>query len=73
MRWPNIPTPRGAGKGCIDKPIDHIMADIAQRDKENERRETEWKKDCQRKGANKDKQLRPEGVVIQIIDSLTQT
>ena len=58
----------GAGKGCIDKPIERIMADIERRDKENERRESEWKKDCQKKGANKDKLLRPEGLVIQIID-----
>ena len=58
----------GAGKGCIDQPIDHIMADIKRRDKENERREAEWKKDCQKKGANKDKQVRPEGLVIQMID-----
>ena len=59
----------GAGKGCIDKPIEHIMEDIKKRDKENEKRESEWKKDCLRKGANKDKMLRPEGLVIQIIDS----
>ena len=59
----------GSGKGCIDEPIEHIMADIERRDKENERREAEWKKDCQKKGANKDKMLRPEGLVIQIIDS----
>ena len=58
----------GSGKGCIDEPIDHIMADIKRRDKENERREAEWKKDCQRKGANKDKMVRPEGLVIQMID-----
>ena len=59
----------GAGKSCIDKPIERIMADIERRDKENERREAEWKKDCQKKGANKDKLLRPEGLVIQVIDS----
>jgi len=58
----------GAGKGCIDKPIERIMADIERRDKENERREAEWKKDCQKRGANKDKLVRPEGLVIQIID-----
>ncbi len=58
----------GAGKGCIDKPIEHIMADIERRDKENERREAEWKSECLKKGANKDKPLRPEGLVIQIID-----
>jgi len=60
--------PTGAGKGCIDKPIAHIMADIKRRDEENERREAEWKKDCQKKGANKDKMVRPEGLVIQQID-----
>ena len=59
----------GAGKGCIDEPIRHIMADIKRRDQENERREAEWKKDCQRRGANKDKMTRPEGLVIQIIDA----
>ena len=58
----------GAGKGCIDEPISHIMADIKLRDRENEKREAEWKKDCQKKGANKDKLTRPEGLVIQIID-----
>ena len=58
----------GAGKGCIDEPIRHIMADIKHRDDENMRREAEWKKDCQKKGANKDKMVRPEGLVIQIID-----
>ena len=58
----------GAGKGCIDEPIKHIMADIKERDKENTRREEEWKRDCQKKGANKDKQVRPEGLVIQEID-----
>ena len=58
----------GAGKSCIDKPIDRIMADIKRRDAENERREDEWKKDCQKKGANKDKLMRPEGLVIQTID-----
>lgn len=58
----------GAGKGCIDEPIRHIMADIKRRDEENERREAEWKKDCQKKGANKDKMVRPEGLVIQMID-----
>ena len=58
----------GSGKGCIDEPIRHIMADIKWRDEQNLRREAEWKKDCQKKGANKDRQARPEGLVIQIID-----
>ena len=60
--------PTGAGKGCIDEPIKRVMADIRLRDQENERREAEWKKDCQKRGANKDRMMRPEGLVIQIID-----
>jgi hypothetical protein len=44
------------------------MADIKRRDDENAQREAEWKKDCQRRGANKDRMVRPEGLVIQIID-----
>jgi hypothetical protein len=59
----------GSGKGCIDEPITHIMADIKRRDKVNEEREREWKKECTRRGDNKDKQPRPEGLVIQMIDS----
>ncbi|MBQ7510618.1 MAG: HEAT repeat domain-containing protein [Prevotella sp.] len=59
----------GAGKGCIDEPISHIMADIKRRDEDNVHREAEWKKDCQKRGANKDKMTRPEGLVIQIIDA----
>ena len=58
----------GSGKSCIDQPVKRIMADIKRRDEENLRREAEWKKDCLKKGANKDKQLRPEGLVIQIVD-----
>lgn len=59
----------GEGKGCIDKPIDRIMADIERRDKANEQREKNWKDDCLTRGSNKDKLPRPEGLVIQIIDS----
>ena len=58
----------GAGKNCISDPINRILADIRQRDKENLQREKEWKKEMQSKGANKDKRHRPEGLVIQEID-----
>ena len=58
----------GAGKNCISEPINRIMADIRQRDMNNLRREREWKKEVQSKGANKDKRQRPEGLVIQEID-----
>ena len=59
----------GAGKDCISQPIDHIMADIRRRDEENLAREKAWKDDQNSKGANKDKQKRPEGLVIQEIDA----
>jgi len=58
----------GAGKNCISEPINHILKDIRQRDRENLLREKEWKKEMQTKGANKDKRQRPEGLVIQEID-----
>lgn len=59
----------GAGKDCITMPINKIMADIRQRDEENLRREEEWKDEVNSKGSNKDKRLRPEGLVIQEIDA----
>ena len=58
----------GAGKNCISEPINHILKDIRQRDRDNLEREKEWKKEMQSKGANKDKRQRPEGLVIQEID-----
>ena len=58
----------GAGKNCISEPINHILKDIRQRDRDNLQREKEWKKEMQTKGANKDKRQRPDGLVIQEID-----
>ena len=58
----------GAGKNCISEPVNRILKDIRQRDKDNLQREKEWKKEMQTKGANKDKRQRPEGLVIQEID-----
>ena len=58
----------GAGKDCISEPINHIMADIRRRDAENLAREKAWKDEVNRKGANKDKRQRPEGLVIQEVD-----
>ena len=52
----------GAGKDCISQPINHIMADIRQRDAENLKREADWKKEVNSKGSNKDKRQRPEGL-----------
>ena len=60
--------PTGAGKSCISEPINHILKNMRERDRENLRREREWKQLVQAKGANKDKPQRPEGLVIQEID-----
>ena len=59
----------GAGKNCVQMPINLIMEDIRKRDKDNLKREKEWKDEVTRKGANKDKCKRPENLVIQEIDA----
>ena len=59
----------GAGKNCVQMPINMIMEDIRQRDRENLNREKEWKDEVTRKGANKDKRKRPENLIIQEIDA----
>ena len=58
----------GAGKNCVQMPINLIMEDIRKRDKDNLKREKEWKEEMTRKGANKDKRKRPENLIIQEID-----
>ena len=59
----------GAGKNCVQMPINMIMEDIRKRDRENLQREKEWKEEVTRKGANKDKRKRPENLIIQEIDA----
>ena len=58
----------GAGKNCVQMPINLIMEDIRKRDEDNLKREKEWKEEMTRKGANKDKRKRPENLIIQEID-----
>ncbi len=58
----------GAGKNCVQMPINLIMEDIRKRDQDNLKREKEWKEEMTRKGANKDKRKRPENLIIQEID-----
>ncbi len=60
--------PTGSGKESITKPINHVMADIRARDAEQRERERAWKDECNRKGSNKDKRERPEGLVIQEVN-----
>lgn len=57
----------GSGKDCITQPINHILADIRQRDQENWQRLKAWKEECSTLGANKTKPKRPEGLIIQEI------
>ena len=59
----------GAGKSCVQKPINFIMEDIRKRDRENLEREKAWKDEITRKGANKDKRKRPQNLIIQEIDA----
>ena len=60
--------PTGSGKEAITQPINHIMADIRKRDAEQRERERLWKDECNRKGSNKDKRERPQGLVIQEVN-----
>ena len=60
--------PTGSGKESITQPINRIMADIRARDAEQRERERTWKDECNRKGSNKDKRERPEGLVIQEVN-----
>ena len=60
--------PTGSGKESITQPINRIMADIRSRDAEQRERERVWKDECNRKGSNKDRRERPEGLVIQEVN-----
>ncbi|MCR5362175.1 MAG: hypothetical protein K6E73_09200 [Bacteroidales bacterium] len=57
--------PMSIGKGCVNPPIDYIMADIRQRDDEARRRDREWRESNRRKGANKEKSARPQDICVQ--------
>ena len=60
--------PTGSGKSCVNTPIDYIMADIRERDRLSMEKERRWKQEVSSKGSNKDKRVRPEGIIIQEID-----
>lgn len=57
----------GAGKGCVNRPIDYIMADIRERDDESRKVLGEWCRTEAAKGAYQDRAKRPD-VVIQELD-----
>ena len=68
----NISSPligkQSAGKSMVNKPIEYLLADITERDNENEQRETQWRERNQGKGSSKDRQHRPKDIVIQRLD-----
>ena len=68
----NISSPligkQSAGKSMVNKPIEYLLADITERDNENEQRETQWRERNQGRGSSKDRQQRPKDIVIQRLD-----
>ena len=68
----NISSPligrQSSGKGAVNMPIEFLLADITAKDKENESRLLDWRRRNQGKGASKDRQPRPEDIVIQRLD-----
>ena len=60
--------PTGAGKSCVNAPINHIMADIRERDEVNLQREKEWKMEMNTMGTHKYKPKRPTDLLVQELD-----
>ena len=63
--------PTGAGKSCINKPLEYIMADIEQRDKASLLAEDEWKEKIRTMGANEEKPPRPKVCIQEISADIT--
>ena len=59
---------QSSGKGHVNLPIEYLLADITARDEANKQREQEWRVRNQCKGASKDRQPRPQDIVIQRLD-----
>ena len=59
---------QSTGKGFVNQPIEHLLADITARDRANEDRLYEWRRRNQGKGATKDRQPRPDDISIQRLD-----
>ena len=68
----NISSPligkQSSGKGLVNKPIEFVLADITERDRENEMREDQWREHNRGKGMAKDRQNRPRDIIIQRLD-----
>lgn len=61
--------PMSSGKSCVNKPIEHILADIMTRDEVARKREREWKELCAKQAATKDKPPRPGNLCVQVLVS----
>ncbi len=59
---------QSTGKGHVNQPIECLLADITIADEQNKQREQDWRRRNQGKGASKDRQPRPEDIVIQRLD-----
>lgn len=59
--------PHASGKSSLNYPIDIITRPIRESDKLSEEREQQWREDCNRRGSNKDKPLRPKGLCRQLL------
>ena len=57
------------GKTCVKGPINAIIKNIEEKDREAREKEQAWKDTMNSKGANKEKPVRPEALCIQIVDS----
>lgn len=60
---------QSVGKSCVNRPIELIMADIRERDRQSREAEQEWKTACKRAKANEKKPARPEGLCVQYLMS----
>lgn len=61
----------GAGKSCVNKPIDYIMADIRERDSVSWKLLDEWRKTEVAKGAYQDKAKKPDVVIQELSPDMT--
>ena len=60
---------QSAGKSAVNAPIQHILADMRERDMVALEREQDWKNKCARLSSTQDKPERPKGLVVQILPS----
>lgn len=68
----NISSPligrQSSGKDAVNMPIEFLLADITAKDRENEKRLLDWRRRNQGKGTSKDRQPRPDDIVILRLD-----